>query len=183
MITYSTSKTEKDLLGILALQKINLPINLSAEEITKEGFVTISHSFEELKKMNAIEQHIVAKEDDNVIAYLLAMTSVSKKDIPVLIPMFEKFDSLKLNGEIFSSYHYIVVGQVCVAKDYRGQGILNNCYQAYKNRFSKKYDLAVTDINTKNLRSINAHKKIGFFEIDRFIASDNEEWSIVVWEW
>jgi len=183
MIKYTTSITENDLLGILALQKNNLPSSLSEEEIAREGFVTVVHSFEALKKMNDIEQHVIAKDDDKVIAYLLAMTSTSKAEFPVLFSMFENFDEIELYGKPLSTYKYIVVGQVCVAKGYRGRGILDNCYTAYKNQFKNKYDFAVTEINVKNQRSINAHKRIGFYEIHRFTSSDNVEWSIVVWEW
>jgi L-amino acid N-acyltransferase YncA len=182
MITYTTSKSITDLAGIIELQKINLPSNLTEEEIAKEGFVTVVHSFDALKKMNAIEQHVIAKDADKVIAYLLAMTSQSKTEFPVLFSMFENFEKIAFRGKTLSDYHYIVVGQVCVAKGYRGQGILDNCYAEYKKQFKGKYDFAITEIATKNQRSVNAHKRIGFTEIHRFIAGD-VEWSIVIWEW
>lgn len=183
MITYTTSKSINDLIGIIELQKINLPSNLTQEEIASEGFVTVVHSLEDLKKLNAFEQSIIAKNDDKIIAYLLAMTSKSKNDIPVLIPMFEAFDKIKFRNKTLSTYNYMAVGQVCVAKGYRGQGILDNCYAEYKKHFKNKYDFAITEIATKNQRSINAHKRIGFSEIHRFIGPDNVEWSIVVLEW
>lgn len=183
MITYTTSKSVEDLAGILALQKNNLPANLAQEEIAREGFVTVMHSLEDLKKLNAIEQSVIAKDNSKIIAYLLAMTSKSKADIPVLIPMFETFEKIGLRCKILSGYHYIVVGQVCVAKGYRGKGILDHCYAEFKKQFKKSYDFAVTEIATRNQRSINAHKRIGFTEIYRFKAPDDEEWSIVIWEW
>jgi predicted GNAT superfamily acetyltransferase len=182
MIIYKTSQTEKDLLGILELQKNNLPANLTEEEISKEGFVTVMHNLNDLKKMNEIEQSIIAKDGDKVIAYLIAMTAKSKNDIPVLLSMFENFDKITFHGNVLSSYNYIVVGQVCVAKGYRGQGILDNCYAEYKKHFQNKYDFAITEIAAKNLRSINAHKRIGFKEVHRFIG-DGVEWSIVLWDW
>ena len=183
MITYTTSKSIEDLAGIIELQKNNLPSNLTKEEIEREGFVTVMHSLEDLKKMNAIEQSVIAKNDGEIIAYLIAMTSKSKADIPVLIPMFSNFDNIRLHNKILSAYKYIVVGQVCVAKGFRGQRILDSCYAEYKKQFKGKYDFAITEIATKNLRSINAHKRIGFSEIYRYNAPDNEEWSIVIWEW
>lgn len=183
MIIYTTSKSIDDLAGIIELQKSNLPSNLTKEEIAGEGFVTVMHSLEDLEKMNAIEQSIIAKDDDKIIAYLLAMTKKSKADIPVLIPMFENFEKIKFRGKLLSEYNYMVVGQVCVAKSYRGLGILDNCYEEYKKQFKNKYDFAITEIATRNQRSINAHKRIGFAEIHRFNAPDNTEWSIVIREW
>jgi len=183
MIIYTTSRTDKDLMDILDLQHINLPANLSAEEIISQGFVTVHHRLDDLKKMNNIEPSIIAKENDRVIAYLLATTKASENDIPALQHMFEKFDKAKFEGRSISQYHYIVVGQVCVAKEYRGKSVLDNCYAAYKKEFSSNYDFAITEIATKNQRSINAHKRIGFTEVYRYFGPNKVEWSIVVWNW
>ncbi|HZE83103.1 MAG TPA: GNAT family N-acetyltransferase, partial [Puia sp.] len=87
MITYTIASSDEDLNGIIGLQRSNLPANLTREEMTGQGFVTVVHSLADLKKMNEIEPHIIAKDGDRVIAYLLAMTSASEKDIPVLFPM------------------------------------------------------------------------------------------------
>ena len=62
MIIYTTSATEKELLGILALQKANLAAGLTIDEIQSQGFVTVMHSYEQLKKFNDFEKHIIAKE-------------------------------------------------------------------------------------------------------------------------
>lgn len=183
MIVFTPAQTDKDLQGILALQKANLAANLSADEITSQGFVTVVHSFDDLKKMNETERHVIAKEGDNVIAYLLAMTPAAKNDIPVLRPMFQIFDNLLFHGEAVSSYQYIVVGQVCVDKGYRGRGVLDACYLAYREAFAPKYAFAVTEIATRNTRSIAAHKRIGFQELHRYTAPGGEEWSIVIWNW
>lgn len=183
MIVYTTAERDKDLAGIIDLQKRNLPANLGEDEIKSQGFVTVVHSTDDLRKMNAIEPNIIAKKNDTVIAYLLAMTAASKKDIPVLIPMFDMFEKIQLHNKPVSKYNYLVVGQVCVDKAYRGQGVLDDCYTAYRDHFRNKYDFAITEIAAKNLRSINAHKRIGFYEILKYAAPDKEEWSIVIWEW
>lgn len=165
------------------MQKANLAANLSSDEMASQGFVTVVHSFEDLKKMNDVERHIIAKKDDKVMAYLLAMTAAAEDDIPVLRPMFKLFNGIAFNGKPVSSYNYIVVGQVCVDRDRRGQGVLDNCYLAYRDAFKPKYDFAVTEIATRNTRSIAAHKRIGFEELHRYKAPHGEEWSIVIWDW
>lgn len=183
MIVYTTADSDKDLPGILDLQKRNLPAHLGEDEIKSQGFVTVVHSAGDLRKLNAIERSIIAKNNDTVIAYLLAMTAASKADIPVLIPMFDMFEKIQLNNKPVSQYNYLVVGQVCVDKAYRGQGVLDNCYAAYRDHFQQTYDFAITEISLRNQRSIRAHQRIGFSEIMRYTASDKEEWSIVIWEW
>ena len=183
MITYTTSKTDKELSEILDLQKNNLPQSLTESEIKSQGFVTVSHTLKDLKNLNTYEQHLITKDEDKIVGYLLAMTKNSKHDIPVLIPMFEIFDKIHYKEKLISEYNYIVVGQVCIAKDYRGLGLLDKSYAAYKNCFKEKYDFAVTEIATTNTRSINAHKRVGFFEIHRYKDTKNIEWSIVIWDW
>ena len=98
MINYTIPETDIDLYGILELQKKNLPGALSQEEIKSQGFVTVSHSFEKLKILNETEPHVIAKENDKVIAYLLAMTVAARNDIPELISMFDIIETLCFNG-------------------------------------------------------------------------------------
>jgi hypothetical protein len=183
MIVYTTSQDDKDLTGILDLQRRNLARNLDQSEIKSQGFVTVLHRLSDLQKMNAIEPHIIARDNDAVVAYLLAMTEKSKMDIPVLIPMFDLFESIQYKNKSLSQYHYMVVGQVCVDKKYRGQGVLDKCYDLYINTFKQRYDFAITEIATSNQRSLNAHKRIGFKTIHEYVAPDGESWAIVVLEW
>ena len=77
----------------------------------------------------------------------------------------------------------MVVGQVCVDKQYRGQGIFDQVYVTYKNYYLNKYDFAITEIANTNIRSLNAQKRIGFKEIHSYLAPDNTEWVVVVWDW
>ncbi len=182
MITFTTAYTEEDLIGILHLQRANLSINLSVNEIASQGFVTVTHTYEQLSKLNDREKHITAKNNDSVIGYLLAMTQQSRYDFPILIPMFEVFDKTLYKNKTIKDYNYIVVGQVCIDKSFRGQGILDKCYDTYKSFYGSKYDFAITEIAKTNNRSLNAHKRIGFKEIKTY-TSNNIDWIIVVWDW
>jgi L-amino acid N-acyltransferase YncA len=183
MISVTTAETASDLEGILALQKRNLPANLSAIEITEQGFVTIVHSFSELKKLNTAEKHIIAKSNDTVIAYLLAMTTRSKTLVPGLVEMFAFFDQISYKQKPVSEYKYLVVGQVCVETAYRGSGILQQCYNYYKKQYEGKYDFAITEVAGSNTRSLRAHQKNGFEEIARYTGANGTEWCVILWDW
>jgi len=182
-IEYDIAGTDTDLKGILALQAKNLRKSLSENEIANQGFVTIEHSFELIKKLNDTERHIIAKMNDHVVGYVLSMTKNARLEIPILYPMFELFDNTVYNGKTISAYNYIIVGQVCVDKDFRGQGILDNCYTAYKEFHKHKYDFAITEIAHTNIRSLNAHKRIGFSELTFYNDPNNTPWSVVIWAW
>jgi hypothetical protein len=183
MITYTTAHTPGDLEGILTLQKANLARNLDAEEVQSQGFVTVVHSYDLLNQLNALENHIIAKADGKVIGYLLAMTERSKAEIPILMPMFDMFAETTYDGKPIPAYNYLVVGQACIDRSYRGLGVFDRCYDAYKKHHGHKYDFAVTEIASTNQRSLNAHKRIGFKEISTYPGPDKTHWHVVLWDW
>ncbi|QNR83758.1 GNAT family N-acetyltransferase [Pedobacter riviphilus] len=183
MITITNSSNMEELEGILELQKQNLKKDLTPEQIKEQGFVTVSHSLEDLEKMHQYESNIIAKDGELVVAYVLAMTKQSKNDIPRLVEMYESFDHIQYQGKSVSSYSYIVVGQVCVSQAYRGNGLFDQCYCAYKDYFNSKYDFAITEIASINLRSMSAHKRIGFKIIHTYTDSSDVEWNVVIWDW
>jgi Acetyltransferase (GNAT) family len=183
MITYESSNTTKDLTEIVTLQKENLRQNLADVELQAQGFVTVCHSLTDLEKMNQYERSLVVKDQNRVVGYVLAMTKNSRADIPILVPMFQIFDAIYFKEKLVSTYNYMVVGQVCIGKDYRGLGIFDKAYTAYKELFKERYDFAITEIATANQRSLQAHKRIGFTEIHRYIDENKIEWSIVIWDW
>lgn len=183
MIEIITSNTSSDLEGIITLQKKNLKTDLSPLEIKEQGFVTVSHTLDDLKKMHLHEKNIIAKDGEQVIAYVLGMTEQSKNDIPKLVELYESFDHIQFKGMPVGDYHYIVVGQVCVDKNYRGQGLFDQCYEAYKNHFASCYDFAITEIACINLRSMKAHERIGFKTIYTYTDVAGVAWNVVVWDW
>jgi hypothetical protein len=182
MLIYTTADTKDDLEGILALQKANLPQALTKDEIQSQGFVTVSHTFDQLEALNNIEKHIIAKDGDKVVAYLLAMTKQSGGDIPVLIPMFEIFSEILYKGRKISQYEYIVIGQACVGKGYRGQGVFDQIYASYRDYFLNKYDFAITEIDGTNQRSIHAHERVGFKIVHTYLDA-GKTWLVVLWDW
>jgi GNAT superfamily N-acetyltransferase len=183
MITYSLTKNDSDLEGILSLQKANLKKNLSQEEIEKNGFVTVDHTPAALEGLAHIEPHAIAKDGDKVVGYVFAMTKESRYELPIIFPMFEEFDKIMYKGKVVSDYDYMLVGQACIDKDYRGQGLIENCFRVYKEAFAERYDFSITEIAKSNVRSLKAHKKVGFEEIHSYTDDDGTEWAVVVWEW
>ena len=56
----------------------------------------------------------------------------------------------------------MVVGQLCVAKNYRGLGLVQQMYQHFKKSLSGEYDYCITDVAENNPRSLKVHLKTGF---------------------
>ena len=182
MIKYSTAGSSEDLKQILNLQAINLAENITDQELKEQGFVTVKHSLEVLTKMNHPFPHIIAKSSGKVIAYALVMLRDFAKEIPVLSPMFEQINQLKVDGDLINSSEYFVMGQVCIAKKFRSKGVFYELYQHMKTCMSSDYDYVVTEIAEHNIRSFRAHEKVGFRNIKAY-KHQKDNWNIVVWDW
>ena len=183
MIQYSTAQTEDELWQILALQKANLTEKLSLSEIQSQGFVTVSHDFDLLAEMNSKHRHIIAKSNDKVIGYALVMLESFKNRIPVLLPMFEQFNSIIYQGKLMAEINYFVMGQVCIAKGFRGQGIFKGLFEKMKLEMAADFHMVVTEVATRNQRSIKAHFNVGFKTIREYREKNSEHWAIIAWDW
>ena len=86
---------KSELLDILRIQKENQSSNLSIDSATTNGFVTVTHSYEMIEKMNSRAKQVIAKMDDQVIGYALVMLKEFEDLIPALIPMFETLKKIE----------------------------------------------------------------------------------------
>jgi len=176
MITYTRASQDEELYQILAIQKNNLKEHLTEEEMKESGYITVPHTFDILKKMNTSCSHILAKNDEEVVGYALVMLQSFRNEMPILTPMFKKADEL-LNGK-----NYVVMGQICIAKPYRKQGVFRGMCQYYQKALSHKYDCLFTEVACENYLSMAAHKKIGFMVLETQIT-EGTKWALVNWNW
>jgi ribosomal protein S18 acetylase RimI-like enzyme len=177
MIKYQLTSTNEELEQIIALQQKNLPLHISTDEKNEQGFVTIQHTLDLLTKMHAAHPHIIAKHNDTVVGYALCMLQEFRNEIPVLIPMFDLTDIAikKQNKDL----NYMVMGQVCIDKEYRKQGVFRALYTFMKENISKEYNAIITEVDVGNVRSSNAHKSVGFKVLKQY-QSNNQNWEIII---
>lgn len=166
-IKYLEASTNDELHQILELQKINLLSNVPENEKQTEGFVTVHHNFDILKAMNDTCAHTIAKYNNKVVGYALSMTKDFREDIEVLKPMFQQIDMITK-----PNLNYIVMGQICVDKNHRGQGIFRGLYSHMTQEFKNQFGSIITLIDVKNVRSINAHRAVGFKLLKNFSQRD-----------
>ncbi|MDX1919437.1 MAG: GNAT family N-acetyltransferase [Candidatus Caenarcaniphilales bacterium] len=182
-IQITTVQNDQEILEILELQKANLPVNLSKEEIESQGFVTVIHNYEQLKEMNGFEKSVIAKSEGKVVGYCMAMNKEMGESIEVLKPLFNLLNKLTYQDKPLQDFKAIYVGQACIAADFRGRGLLDKMYEKYKECFQNKYDLVLTEIALRNQRSLKAHQRIGFKIIHEYTAPNEEVWAVMVWDW
>ncbi len=156
-----------DLSAIIELQKAN-------RAHSADGFVTVAHTIEILRVMQQEMPHVVARGEDGALAgYALSMAPSCRSLLPILEPMFARLDERKSGLG-----HYYVMGQICVAENFRGCGVFDALYAEHRARFAPRYDCVVTEISARNPRSLRAHARVGFVEEERY-QDATDDWIIV----
>ena len=178
---YCTATTDEELAQILTLQQANHASSLSKADAARDGFVTVMHSFELLKKMNQAAPQIIAKDGEAVVGYALVMLRSFSDMIPVLQPMFDRLSTIALHNKKITDHSFYVMGQICVDENYRGKGVFDSLYAKHKALNESKYDLCVTSVSTRNKRSMRAHERVGFETVLTF-RDQTDEWNILVWK-
>ncbi len=79
---------------------------------------------------------------------------------------------------VFKKKEFIVMGQICVAKNFRGQGVFRGLYKSMQVFTKDIFGSVITEVDIKNSRSMNAHKAIGFKELSQY-SSDGRVWSLL----
>ena len=181
MITTSTASSDSHFEQILSLQRRNLGRALSQEQQRSEGFVFAEHSVPLLRRMAAELPQAIALSGDQVVGYCLALPPSLRAELPSLYPMFVQFARCIYKGRPLPEYRFVVGGQVCVDRPFRGQDLLKRLYHQIRVSLPSHYDLCVTEIAVRNQVSIRAHEKMGFHTLNTY-SDEREQWAIVAWD-
>jgi GNAT superfamily N-acetyltransferase len=180
--TVGTVRGPAELEQILALQRANLAANVSADEANAQGFLTAVHDLETLRRMHELAPSIVARSDDGLAGYALTMRVEARADVPILEPMFQLFETLSWRGRPLPETRFYVMGQVCVAKPFRGQGVFDALYRGHRDHYRDRFELLLTEVSQRNPRSLRAHERVGFEPLHRYRDSV-DDWVILGWNW
>lgn len=183
MVTYKKSRTEEELQAIIDLQAQNLSRNISQEEADKEGFVTLSHTLPILKAMNHPYPHSIAMNGNELVGYALVSELHHFSHFPEMKPALDIMNEVVYKSAKLERSNFFFMGQICVAKDNRGQGVLKGLYEHQREHLSSIFDYNVTIISSKNQRSLRAHLKVGFQLIKSVPLPQGYNWEIVLWDW
>ena len=175
-------RQDSELEGILHLQRQNLRQHLTEEEAADQGFLTAEYSLEYLHQMHRVHPSVIAVDEDKLAGYALVVERSVGSGHPLLEDLIAEVDRLQYRHRPLRSSAYVVVGQLCVARDYRGVGLVPQLYQRFRESLQGQYEYVITDISCANRRSLKAHLKVGFQVIHTFLF-EGGEWDIVLWDW
>jgi hypothetical protein len=170
---------------ILALQAENHRDHVDPDTAARDGFTSVRHDPSVLHAMNRDAPAAIALAGAELAGYCLMMPQAYRDRIPLLQPMFALLDTLHWRGEALAGNpRWFVMGQVCVARAFRGQGVFDGLYHALRDAYAGTFDFTVTEISQRNGRSLRAHRRVGFetLHVYRDPAVD-ETWEVVVWDW
>ncbi len=161
-ILYTTVQNAQDVRQILELQAANLQAVISPETARSQGFLTVRHEPDVLGRMNQAYPSVIAKDGDRLAGYCLVMPREFAPEVPILAPMFAMLEALLWRGRPLHAGGWFVMGQVCVAEAYRGQGVFDGMYAKLKKVCCAEFDFVVTEVAERNARSLRAHERVGF---------------------
>lgn len=182
MLNATIVTNEDECVQIYNLNQKNLKTNLDDRTQGQEGFVTWLYSLDLLKKMHQLSPSVIVKDESTVAGYALTTLKEAKNFHPDLDIMFNNLANVQYRGKSLSACHFYCMGQICIAKEYRGKGLVNMLYQKHKEIYSDQFDFILTEISTSNIRSLKAHEKVGFKTIYTY-RDTVDEWNVVVWDW
>ena len=182
MLKATVVTTEEELVQIHKLNQKNIKTNLDDRTQNEEGFVTWLYPLKLLREMHELAPSIIVKSENVVAGYALTTLKDARTFHPDLNLMFENLETVLYGGKTLSSYNFYCMGQICVAKEYRGQNIVNMLYQKHKEMYSHQYEFLLTEISTSNVRSLKAHARVGFQTIYTY-RDAVDEWDVVIWNW
>ena len=170
---------DADLSQIKKIQDSTHFSTVSEEEKKKEGFISVQTTINQLREINKTCGIIVIEHNSKVIGYELALTTGYARKIPLLVPFVERIMGLTYKKKPLSKYKFIIEGQINIAKERKGKGLVEKLHKAFIEMLNPKYELIVTEISDQNPRSLHVHiKKLGFEEIDSYNA-ENRNWYVI----
>lgn len=177
------ARTPTHLKQILKLQAANVRDALDEPTAIAQGFVTATHSLKMLQEMTASATSVIALRNRRVVGYCLAMTAEYGRTIPVLTAVVDRQDAAIFRGAALGESGYLAMGQICVAEEARGKRLPDRMYKYLRGCYHPRFPYCVTAIDARNTRSLRVHERVGFEQVDRFVAPDGRDWIIVAWDW
>jgi hypothetical protein len=140
-----------------------------------DGFVTTPFTKEQMTDLINKENGLfIAKNDDAVVAYVMAASWEFWSKWPMFEFMIKDLPNLEYNGHKLNTENSYQYGPICIDKSVRGTGVLEKIFDYAKNRMSARFPVLVTFVNKSNERSYQAHKrKLGLDVIQEFEFNGN----------
>jgi predicted GNAT superfamily acetyltransferase len=162
-----------DYAAILNLQSANYIANLSSHE-RAQGFLSAQFTSEQTSQIAKDLGTIVAVIDDQIVGFVCAFRNEFETGSPVIAKMLESYDRFMFESRPLRTFKSYIYGPVCIAREYRGQGLLRGLYEAQKKDLAGQFEIGVAFVSRSNPHSLDAHLKgLGMTQVGDFKCRDN----------
>ncbi len=162
-----------DCAAILKLQSANYIANLSEEE-RKTGFLSAEFTPEQTAQIAEDLGTIVAAIDDQIVGFVCAFRNEFETGSPVIAKMLASYDRMTFEGRPLSSFNSYIYGPVCIAREFRGRGLLRGLFEAQKKNLADQFEIGVAFVSRSNPHSLQAHVDgLGMSEVGDFECQSN----------
>lgn len=182
MFILELSDAVSDLERIIELQKLNRPTAVVPDLWETQGFVTMEYTVQQLQIICGKYRHVVAKHNNAVVGYALILLKDYSSSFPFLRDMFQDIETGFCDGKPLRESRYFVMGQICIEEDFRGKGVFKQLYHQLREQMSADFDFVVTEVSTRNGKSMRAHEHLGFENIKPG-ETGSSEWKVIAWDW
>ena len=150
------------------------------EEDKADGFVTTAFTKEQMTKLINEENGLfIAVDNNEVVAYVMAASWQFWSIWPMFAYMIEDLPNHQYLGQTLTVANSNQYGPVCIDKEWRGQGVLEQIFDYARAKMNKRFPILVTFINKNNPRSLNAHtKKLNLDILSEFEFNNNKYFAL-----
>lgn len=158
---------------ILQLQSANYITNLTEEE-RRSGFLSAQFSFEQTAQIAEDLGITIAVLDHRVAGFLCAFRNEFPSGSPVIAEMLRHYPLFRFEDRPLSGFFSYIYGPVCIARQYRGRGLLRGLYEAQKKDLGARFEVGVAFVSRSNPHSLRAHVNgLGMMEVGDFQVAAN----------
>ncbi|WP_232251604.1 GNAT family N-acetyltransferase [Serratia sp. MYb239] len=149
--------------------------NLEGEQ-RANGFVTTDMTEQQLIELCNSENGVIIavdKSDDKIIGLLLGASWKFLKPWPMFDYMADILKDYAYQGQQLSAETSYQYGPICVAEEYRSNGVGELLLEYQRKVFSTRYPVIVTFVNVLNPRSYAFHTRNEFEDVGKFKFNGN----------
>lgn len=167
-----------DIPSILKLLQENLAKNLSEEE-QKDGFFHFEPTEEEMKKIVNDTGVYISLKGETLKGYFITMSKELGQTIPFEAEMIAHAEEMEYEGRAIKEYKYVLLAQICVAKEFRGGMTFNRLHLATQTMLKEQgFEIGFGEVEDKNSTSLAVHKYLT--NVGTYNSQSGLKWHILV---
>jgi GNAT superfamily N-acetyltransferase len=169
---------DQDILPILDLQLQNHKNYLTADLVSKNGFVTLLSPPLQLRNQSVVCFRALTQY--YLFGYIIGITDL--EGIGSNRTLIELYNQLN-HGRLFREtpwHQKMLVAQICVHESARGRGVAKNLYESmeiHARKIGKKF--LFTEVDSSNNPSAHLHNSIGFTKLTSYQSSSDQSFDVL----